>query len=935
MRIATPTIRLRLAILWLTGILPCAVIAQMPSLNGDILSIPVVSGGAQYYSLDLRIVAGSDPLELTLSTGEEISVSNPIYSSTFTNNVLTIPALLVDGITYFVNLQLVTEDPLLFRLLSAGVVATDSGQQRQEAISIFEASLASNVVQARCTACHVATGAARSSNLIFQWQSASSTLNNFAAFESLLNSRPDGREYILARVSGIDHPGGNQLPVGSSDYNALESMLALLDNSGQSGGNGNDFQFLSGITLKSNTDTLRRAAIILAGRLPSITEFAQVSSGNESDLRSVIHALMAGDGFHEFLLDGANDRLLVRGIRDFSILDGCDICFPVYLNRRNELDLANLAAGVDWSFELGRYVLGIDHGFREAPLELIAYVVENDRPYSEILTADYAMFNPIANFAVEGTATFTDEEDFSEFQPGQMTGAYSPSDEAVYEELIELDTVNVVDPGPLRIDYPHAGVLNSLAFLARYPTTATNRNRARARWSFLHFLDFDIERSAPRTTDSVALADTNNPTLFNANCTVCHSTMDPVAGVFQNYSDEGFYRQSFGGLDSLDDFYKYPEDGSPTPYQFGDTWYRGMRTPGVFSATAPDASSSVQWLASQIVTEPGFGTAAVKFWWPALIGTEVLRLPEVESDVDYQSQLVAYNAQNQEIQDLASQFMSGGQNLKNLLVEMVMSSWFRAESVDNAQLSSELLAAHQLAELGSEKLLTPERLQRKTAAITGFNWNSYTELILNKNDTGLGEVYRLYYGGINSSSVTRRATVMTPLMSTVAMTHALESACPIVLKEFILPASDRRLFEGIEDSVTPTNGEAEIRQKLVQLHQRMLGKTYADNSQEINDAYQLFADSWQAQIDSGEAGLLITDFERCDFYLDIDFFAGTEIEGQATMIAYNDEGYPYRGFNWELIEDYLGPLTADPNQTKQAWVTVITYLMTHYHYLYE
>ena len=55
----------------------------------------------------------------------------------------------------------------------------------------------------------------------------------------------------------------------------------------------------------------------------------------------------------------------------------------------------------------------------------------------------------------------------------------------------------------------------------------------------------------------------------------------------------------------------------------------------------------------------------------------MLGLPEVESDVDYQAQLVAYDAQNQEIQSLAQQFMSSGQNLKDLLVEMMMSSWFR------------------------------------------------------------------------------------------------------------------------------------------------------------------------------------------------------------------------------------------------------------------
>ena len=79
------------------------------------------------------------------------------------------------------------------------------------------------------------------------------------------------------------------------------------------------------------------------------------------------------------------------------------------------------------------------------------------------------------------------------------------------------------------------------AFLQRYPSTETNRNRARARWTYKFFLDVDIEKSAARTTDPVALADTNNPTMNNKNCTVCHQRMDPVAGTFQMYTNEGHY----------------------------------------------------------------------------------------------------------------------------------------------------------------------------------------------------------------------------------------------------------------------------------------------------------------------------------------------------------------------------------------------------------
>ena len=107
-------------------------------------------------------------------------------------------------------------------------------------------------------------------------------------------------------------------------------------------------------------------------------------------------------------------------------------------------------------------------------------------------------------------------------------------------------------------DYPHAGILNTTSFLVRYPTTPTNRNRARSRWSYYHFLGFDIQNAAPTVTDADALLDTRNPTMHNPACTVCHIPLDPAAGAFQNYAETGFYRATTLGKDALDPAYKYP-----------------------------------------------------------------------------------------------------------------------------------------------------------------------------------------------------------------------------------------------------------------------------------------------------------------------------------------------------------------------------------------
>ncbi|MFT6753486.1 MAG: hypothetical protein ACJA2O_003681, partial [Candidatus Azotimanducaceae bacterium] len=659
----------------------------------------------------------------------------------------------------------------------------------------FTDNIETSIIQSRCIVCHVNGGVANSTNLVFEPTNPTSDVANYQQFETYVGTSLSVQNLVLSKVSGNNHVGGNQLPIGSSDYNDLEIFLNLLTNDIEPPIEPS--QFFASVNLQPRASTLRKAALMLAGRLPSSSELAQVT--DDASLKLAMRNLMQGSAFHDFLLDGANDRLLIRGILQPSFLDECLECFPVYTNHLYDLFIADLE---EERGEVNAFQSQGRIGLIESPLELVAYIAENDFPYTEILTADYMMLNPTSNFSLEGTAVFDNVDDVYEFKPGVMTGYYRPGPGTVIEELEGTEFFQVIDPGDLKTIYPHAGILNSHAFLSRYPTTATNRNRARARWAFLHFLDVDIERSAERTTDPVALADTNNPTLNNDNCTVCHSTMDPVAGAFQNYDETGLYRSSFGGLDSLDNFYKFGRDGGDDLYQSGDTWYKDMLNPGYASLTAPSADNSMQWLSGHITSDTGFSRAAVKFWWPSLMGKEVLLSPQVLSDADYDARLAAFEAQAVSIQSLSDQFSANGMLLKDLLVDMMMTSWFRAESVDPSVLTASLKSAHAIADLGDEVLLTPERLQLKTKDIAGFNWRAFmTEN--EKQATGFENTYNLYYGGIDSSAITKRATELTPLMSTVAMAHSLESACPIVLREFILPDGNRKLFNGIDEVTTP------------------------------------------------------------------------------------------------------------------------------------
>ena len=245
------------------------------------------------------------------------------------------------------------------------------------------------------------------------------------------------------------------------------------------------------------------------------------------------------------------------------------------------------------------------------------------------------------------------------------------------------------------------------------------------------------------------------------------------------------------------------------PYEEGDTWYRDMRTPGFGAEQAPDDGDSLQWLARKIVADPRFAAATVKFWWPAIMGSEVAEPPAEEGDADFQGRLLAANAQSAEVRRLAEGFRQGfrfgaAYNLKDLLVEMVLSKWFRADALGDG----DTVRAVALRDAGARRLLTPEELANKTAALTGSQWGRFMNVNCwddcDAEPNSLTRDFRLLYGGIDSDGITERARNVTSVMSGVAKRHAVSTSCPVVVREFfLLPEEDRRLFGGIDKSIAP------------------------------------------------------------------------------------------------------------------------------------
>lgn len=717
-------------------------------------------------------------------------------------------------------------------------------------------------VQSSCLACHSAGGSAPQSGA--RLVLGESAQKNHDAFVEFLDIPEVSQPYILSKVSGGNsHGGGAVFAKGSTLYLALEDYLASLQ--GDAGDGALDSDFWLGTVAESREVTLRRAALLFAGEVPG---HGAITAASESDekLRFRVLTTMQGEGFREFLINGANDQLLISGLSngidfDISTFDR----YPMFAELMKDLPDERPEEFEEYH-ERPFFTRGdAEQMFRQAvgrePLELIAYVVMNDKPYSEVLTADYTMVNALSDLAYRSDAGFShdfaeedgfyDRRPFGIFRPGFNDG-HIPHDEQ-FEINEDEGTFTFSDYQ----QWPHAGVLSTQAWLARYPSTDTNRNRARARWTYFHFLGVDIEKSAPRSTDPDALADTDNPTMKNPACTVCHERLDPMAGAYQSFGDIGHYLDQFGGKDSLSDAYKCPEcyGGEPgsTDYQEGDTWYRDMRVPGFEGDPAEtDFQDSLQWLAQEIVSDPRFARATVQFWWPAVFGSEPL-LPPIDAEAsDADQQIRAFNAQQALISQLADDFQASGFDLKSLLADMVMSPWYRHSTLtDPADLETRQV---ELATVGRGKLLTPEELDRKNRAVFGRSWRQWGDgtnphaIGLETAFVGQWAPYNTFYGGIDGAVVTKRNRNLTPLMSNVAESMAIDLSCQVVIEDFNRPRSERKVFRRVDRDTVP--GE------IIRTQATLRGK--------VDDMGQMVTHTvkYDARFVGGATKLMVTDLTR-------------------------------------------------------------------------
>jgi hypothetical protein len=662
-----------------------------------------------------------------------------------------------------------------------------------------------------CLKCHNSSGEAEDSRFILRetillegtdLQNAHDA--NFKVFGKMARMRKAGQQarLLLKPVGELDHEGEEVLEPKSTGYRILEGFVRRMEGKDVAEAPKVKYtppSFFDGVTMLDDRRLLRRLTLSLAGRLPNAAEFKVIEKKGLGGTNEILDQLMTEDAFYERLKEGFNDIFLTNGYDGNGELILSYDHFEKTRLWYQKHDLSHVEDKRERQEALWDLARVYRKAIRGEPLELIAHVVRNDKPFTEIMTADYIMVSP---YSAKGYGIFEQVKDrFKDLDdPFDYVPAKLPALEARNGKVQESKTGL----------YPHAGLLSMFHYLRRYPTTETNRNRLRARMYYRHFLGINVMELADQVSDAAAIdAKYETPWMEAADCVVCHRTIDPVAGLFQDfYNVEGHYGPR--------------KDG----------WFEDMFVPGLEGEDLPKEEKwrSLQWLASRTAKDPRFAIAMTEHVWYLLSGRKVLRPPQDIEDPLFTPRRRAYQMQRRDIATVAKRFAEASFNLKLVFKELVKSPFYRADG-----LTAVVTHPHRKAELhdlGVARLLAPEQLERKIEALFGTRWGKVEKEM------------KILYGGIDSKSVTERLTEPSGAMGAIQRIMANDVSCRHVTADFALEPAKRRLFPHVEKDVVPGSdptADAKILKAIVHLHEYLLDSRETVDHPEVERTFQLFA----------------------------------------------------------------------------------------------
>ncbi len=139
-------------------------------------------------------------------------------------------------------------------------------------------------------------------------------------------------------------------------------------------------------------ETLRKASLELTGKLPTERQTQMTIEHGQQGLEAALAEMMRDDGFYDRMIELYNDHFLT----------------DKYLGRENAIELLDEEVWPNLRWFEKKYpddeakARVTNDSLAREPLELIAHVIRTERPFTEILTANYTMANGYSQLSMVG-----------------------------------------------------------------------------------------------------------------------------------------------------------------------------------------------------------------------------------------------------------------------------------------------------------------------------------------------------------------------------------------------------------------------------------------------------------------------------------------------------------------------------------------------------
>ena len=445
----------------------------------------------------------------------------------------------------------------------------------------------------------------------------------------------------------------------------------------------------------------------------------------------------------------------------------------------------------------------IHRSLTEAPLRMVERIVREDRPYTDILQADWTMTDPI-HATVWGLEHDPDGPDWQ---------------------------VATWPDGR-----PAAGLLSSSSIWARYVNNGINYGRGRANFvarAFLcqDFFDRQLPISHPDELGSVEVVEAANS---EPNCLSCHQSLDPLASFFWVFRDKHLAADMLDGWGNCDApaFVTLGHDvagGNCFPFlsyypPAATVWQDiGQPAPAYFGSRGEDLAD----LGRMIADDGRFSLCAARRF-------EGFFTKQLPSAVPFERAA-----------ELQLDLLDSGWSAKQLVRGIVLAPAFLGSPVSEVAPAPLLVSPRQLASLvedltGFRWTYDPDGgADVPNSAIDPETWNivwgpwGETEIA-----TSAAYGVRAVAGGIDGYRIKTPSHGPSPALTLLQRRLGEEAAAWVVRRDFSLPAGDRQLLRGVEDG---TDDPATVEAQLRDLHRRFYSLAAEEEDEDIDGLLELFA----------------------------------------------------------------------------------------------